>query len=119
MPSPYSYFSTLCQEYGSVLLVQIRTWEALRKPTSPFPTMVLLPGEIEQSWLEAQLGRGRELRGATVPLSSRAFVYCELQDTLVPAWRCVSQRLPSWGRHPLEGAVPLCSLQGEAGREVM
>lgn len=68
MPSPYSRYSTLCQEYGSVLLVQIRTWEALRKPTSPFPTMVLLPGEIEQSWLEVQLGWGRELGSSGVPL---------------------------------------------------
>lgn len=56
MPSPYSHFSTLCQEYGSVLFAQIRTWEALKKPMSPFPTMVLVLGETEQSWLEVYLG---------------------------------------------------------------
>ena len=91
MPSPYSHFSTLCQEYGSVLFVQIRTWEALRKPTSPLPTMVLVPGKAEQSWLEVRLGWGQEEpRGAALPLSSGTSVYCELQDTLVPAWTWVS-----------------------------
>lgn len=90
MPSPYSHFSTSCQEYGFVLFVQIRMWEALRKPTSPFPSMVLVPGEIEQSWPRGAVGLGAG--GASrchFPPSSGIFV-CELQDILVAARRCVN-----------------------------